>query len=318
MFARRIQLIAILLFVLFLGAPGAYSTAQDFANVQIQTTKVTDNVFMLMGAGGNIGISAGKDCVLMIDTSYAPLTDKIKAAIATVSSKPIQFIVNTHWHQDHTGGNENFAKSGAILLAHENVRKRLSTDQYIEFLKKTISPLPAPALPVITFNEHVTFHLNGDEIYIFHIDKVHTDGDAIVHFKNSNVIHMGDIYFNGMYPFIDLSAGGSINGMIAAVQRILTLCDDNTKIIPGHGPLSDRTGLEAYRKMLTAVRDRINREINAGKNLDAVIASRPTRDFDPAWGNGFLKPDLFVRIVYDSLMKEKSQAQYHRKIELAQ
>jgi len=254
----------------------------------------------------------------MIDTSYAPLTDKIKAAIATFSDKPVHFMVNTHWHQDHTGGNENFAKSGAILVAQENVRKRLSSAQYIPFLKKTISPLPASALPIITFNEHVTFHLNGDEIYIFHIENVHTDGDAIVHFRNSNVIHMGDIYFNGMYPFIDLSAGGSINGMITAVERVLTLCNDNTKIIPGHGPLSEKTGLEAYRKMLVAVRDRVNREIKAGKNLDAIIASRPTRDFDQAWGNGFMKPDLFVRIIYDSLVKDKSQAQCQRKIEIAQ
>jgi len=254
----------------------------------------------------------------VIDASYAPMTDKIKAAIMTVSDKPIQFLVDTHWHQDHTGGNEDFAKSGAILVAQENVRKRLSTEQYIEFLNKTISPLPASALPVITFNEHVTFHLNGDEIYIFHIERAHTDGDAIVHFKNSNVIHMGDIYFNGMYPFIDLSVGGSINGMIAAVVRVLTLCNDNTKIIPGHGPLSNRTGLEAYRKMLVAVRDRVNNEIKAGKNLDAVIASRPTRDLDPVWGNGFLKAELFVRIVYDSLVKDKPRAQYRRNIEFAQ
>ena len=318
MLSRQIKLIPILLFCLFLGSTGAYCAPQDFAGVQIQTVKVADNVFMLTGGGGNICVSAGKDRVFMIDASYAPLTDKIKAAIETFSDKPVQFILNTHWHQDHTGGNENFAKSGAILVAQENVRKRLGAAQYIQFLKKTISPLPASALPIITFNEHVTFHLNGDEIYIFHIEKVHTDGDAIVHFRNSNVIHMGDIYFNGMYPFIDLSAGGSINGMIAAVEQVLTLCNDKTRIIPGHGPLSDRTGLEAYRKMLVSVRDRINREIKAGKNLDSVIASRPTLDFDPAWGNGFLKAEQFVRIVYDSLIKDKSQAQYQRKMEFAQ
>jgi len=317
MLARRIQLIAILVFSFFLGTSGAYSAAQDFANVQIQTMKVGDNVFMLSGGGGNIGVSAGKNCVFMIDASYAPLTDKIKAAIATFSDKPLQFIVNTHWHHDHTGGNENFAKSGAILVAHENVRKRLSTEQYNEFLKKTMSPLPASALPIITFNEHMTFHLNGEEIYIFHIEGVHTDGDAIVHFRKSNVIHMGDIYFNGIYPFIDLSAGGSINGMITAVKQVIMLCNGNTKVIPGHGPLSDKTGLEAYLKMLIAVRDRIDREIKEGKNLDAVIASRPTRDFDPAWGKGFLKPEQFVRIVYNSLVKEKSQVQYHGKIEFA-
>jgi glyoxylase-like metal-dependent hydrolase (beta-lactamase superfamily II) len=306
MFTRQIRLVGILLLVLFMGQTGAYSATQDFANVQIQTEKVADNVFMLSGAGGNIGVSAGKDCVFMIDTSYAPLTNKIKAAIATFSGKSIQYVVNTHLHQDHTGGNENFVKAGAVMVAHENVRKRLSTEQFIKFLKKTIPPLPESALPVITFSQDVTFHLNGNEIFVFHIERAHTDGDAIVHFKKSNVIHMGDIYFNGMYPFIDLSAGGSINGMISAVERVLLLCDQNTKVIPGHGHLSDKSELEEYLKMLVAVRDRITREIKAGKPLDAVIASQPTRDLDPTWGKGFMKPEQFVRIVYDSVVNEKA------------
>ena len=306
MFTRQIRLAGILLLVLFMGQTGAYSATQDFANVQIQTEKVADNVFMLIGAGGNLGVSTGKDCVFIIDTSYAPLTNKIKAAITTVSDKSIQYVVNTHWHQDHIGGNENFVKAGAVVVAHENVHKRLSTEQFIEFLKKTIPPLPESALPVITFSQDLTFHLNGNEIFVFHIERAHTDGDAIVHFKKSNVIHMGDIYFNGMYPFIDLSAGGSINGMISAVKRVLLLCDRNTKVIPGHGHLSDKAELEEYLKMLVAVRDRITREIKAGKPLDAVIASQPTRDLDPAWGKGFMKPEQFVKIVYDSLVNEGS------------
>ena len=306
MFTRQIRLAGVLLLVLFMGQTGAYSATQDFANVQIQTEKVADNVFMLIGAGGNIGVSAGKDCVFMIDTSYASLTNKIKAAIAQISGKPIQYVVNTHWHQDHVGGNENFVKAGATVVAHENVRKRVSTEQFVKLLNKTVPPLPESALPVITFSQDVTFHLNGNEIFIFHIERAHTDGDAIVHFKKSNVIHMGDIYFNGMYPFIDLSAGGSINGMIAAVERILLLCDQNTKVIPGHGHLSDKAELEEYLKMLVAVRDRINREIKAGKPLDAVIASQPTRDLDQVWGKGFMKPEQFVKVVYDSLVNEKS------------
>ena len=307
MLTRQIRLVGILLLVLFMGQTGAYSATQDFANVQIQTEKVTDNIFMLIGAGGNLGVSAGKDCVFMIDTSYAPLTNKIKAAIATVSGKSIQYVVNTHWHQDHVGGNEDFVKAGAVVLAHENVRKRLGTEQFIKLLNKTIPPLPESALPVITFSQDVTFHLNGNEIFIFHIERAHTDGDAIVHFKKSNVIHMGDIYFNGMYPFIDLSAGGSISGMISAVEQVLLLCDRNTKVIPGHGHLSDKAELEEYLKMLVTVRDRITREIKAGKPLDAVIASQPTRDLDPEWGRGFMKPELFVKIVYDSLVKERSR-----------
>jgi len=306
MFTRQIRLAGIVLLVLFMGQTGAYSATQNFANVQIQTEKVADNVFMLTGAGGNIGVSAGKDCVFMIDTSYAPLADKIKAAIATVSGKPIQYVVNTHWHQDHVGGNENFVKAGATVVAHENVRKRVSTEQFVKILNKTVPPLPESALPVITFSQNVTFYLNGNEIFVFHVEPAHTDGDAIVHFKKSNVIHMGDIYFNGMYPFIDLSAGGSINGMIAAVKWILLLCDQNTKVIPGHGHLSNKAELEEYLKRLVAARDRISREIKAGKPLDAVIASQPTRDLDTAWGKGFMKPEQFVKIVYDSLVNEKS------------
>ena len=306
MFTRQIRLAGILLLVLFMGQTGAYSATQDFANVQIQTEKVADNVFMLIGAGGNIGVSAGQDCVFIIDTSYAPLADKIKAAVAAVSGKPIKYVVNTHWHQDHVGGNENFVKAGATVVAHENVRKRVSTEQFVKLLNKTVPPLPASALPVITFSQNVTFYLNGNEIFIFNIKRAHSDGDAIVHFKKSNVIHMGDIYFNGMYPFIDLSAGGSINGMIAAVKRILLLCDQNTKVIPGHGHLSNKAELEEYLKMLVTVRDRIAREIKAGKPLDAVIASQPTRDRDRTWGKGFMKPEQFVKIVYDSLVNEKS------------
>ena len=305
MCARQIRLAGIVLLILFMAQPGAYSATPDFANVQIQTEKVADNVFMLVGAGGNIGVSAGKDCVLMIDTSYAPLADKIKAAIAQVSGKPIQYVVNTHWHQDHVGGNENFVKAGATVVAHENVRKRVSTEQFVKLLNKTVPPLPESALPVITFSQDVTFHLNGNEIFIFHIERAHTDGDAIVHFKKSNVIHMGDIYFNGTYPFIDLSAGGSINGMIAAVKRILLLCDQNTKVMPGHGHLSNKAELQEYLKMLVAVRDRVSSELRAGQPLAAVIASQPTRDFDPVWGKGFMKPEQFVTIVYESLAKKK-------------
>ncbi|MGZ6250320.1 MAG: MBL fold metallo-hydrolase [Syntrophales bacterium] len=307
MFTRQIRLAGIVLLILFIGQTGAYSASQDFTNVQIQTEKVADNVYMLVGAGGNIGVSTGKDCVFMIDTSYAPLADRIKAAIATVSDKPIQYVVNTHWHQDHVGGNEYFAKAGATVVAHDNVRKRVSTEQVVKILNKTVPPLPEPALPVITFSRSVTFYLNGNEIYILNIARAHTDGDAIVHFRKSNVIHMGDIYFNGMYPFIDLSAGGSMNGMIRAVKNILLLCDRDTKVIPGHGHLSNKTELEEYLKMLVAVRDRVSQEIKAGKPLDAVIASQPTRDFDPVWGKGFMKPEQFVTIVYESLASEKSR-----------
>jgi cyclase len=305
MFTNRMKLLVVPLFVVIFLLAGSYSQGQDYSNVRVEAIKVSGNVYMLTGAGGNIGISAGKDGVLMIDASYAPLTEKLKAAIGTFSSKPIRFIVTTQWHQDHTGGNENLAREGAIMVAHENVRKRLGSEQFMEFFNRKIPPMPESALPIITFSRDISFHLNGDDILIFHIAPSHTDGDAIVHFRRSGVIHTGDLYFNGLYPFIDLSAGGSVDGVIAAIKQIIDLCDGNTKVIPGHGPLSDKAGLEAYLKMLVVIRDRIASEIKAGKTLDEVIASKPTRDFDPIWGKGFLKPEQFVKIVYGSLLMKK-------------
>jgi len=305
MFTNRMKLSVVPLFVVLFLFSGSYSEGQDFSNVRVEATKVSGNVYMLTGAGGNIGVSAGKDGVLMIDASYAPLTEKIKVAIGTFNSKPIRFVVTTHCHQDHTGGNENLAREGAIIVAHENVRKRLGSEQFSEFFDRKMPAMPESALPVITFSRDISFHLNEDDILIFHVAPAHTDGDAIVHFKRSGVIHTGDLYFNGLYPFIDLSAGGSVDGVIAAIKQIIDLCDSNTKVIPGHGPLSDKAGLEAYLKMLVVIRDKIANGIKAGKTLDEVIASKPTREFDPIWGKGFLKPEQFVKIVYGSLAKKK-------------
>lgn len=305
MFTNRMKLAAVTLFAVLFLLSGSYSEGQDFSSVQVEAIKVSGNVYMLTGTGGNIGISAGKDCVFMIDASYAPLTEKIKAAIRTFSPKPTKFVVTTHWHQDHTGGNENLSREGAIMVAHENVRKRLGSEQFVGFFNRKIPPMAESALPIITFSQDISFHLNGDDIFIFHVAPAHTDGDAIVHFRQSGVIHTGDIYFNGLYPFIDLSAGGSVDGVIAAVKQLISLCGNNTKVIPGHGPLSDKAGLEAYLKMLVTIRDRIANEIKAGKTLDEVIASKPTRDFDPILGKGFLKPEQFVKIVYGSLLMKR-------------
>jgi glyoxylase-like metal-dependent hydrolase (beta-lactamase superfamily II) len=310
MLVHRIRFVGFLLFILVFVEIGGHSDARDFDKVQIQTQKVTDGIYLLLGRGGNIGVSVGEDSAFMIDDQYAPLTQKIRAAIAAISDNPIQFVINTHWHQDHTNGNENFGKAGAVIVAHENVRKRLSAEQFVEFFKMTVPPLSKSGLPVITFTRDVTFHLNGDETHVFHLEHAHTDGDVVIHFRKSNVIHMGDIYFEGIYPFIDLSAGGSIDGMIEAVGRVLPMIDENTKVIPGHGPLSDRAGLEAYHNMLVAVRDRIYSQIRAGKTLNEVLASKPTRQFDATWGQGFLKPEKFAEIIYDSLIsdgKKKSE-----------
>ncbi len=301
---RRTALGAILV-TLTVPAVASPGRAQDLADVQIQTLDVAPGVYMLVGAGGNIGVSAGRDGVFLIDDQYAPLTEKILAAVRTVSEAPVRFVLNTHWHNDHTGGNENLGEAGALIVAHDNVRARMSVEQFLEAFDRRYPPAPESALPVVTFSEAVTFHLNGDEIHAFHVVDAHTDGDAIIHFRKANAVHMGDAYFNGLYPFIDVGSGGSIDGTIAAVDAVLALIDDETRVIPGHGPLSNKAELVAYRDMLAGVRERIAAEIAQGKTVDAVIAAQPTAAYDASWGKGFLNPENFTRIVYADLTRNK-------------
>lgn len=279
----------------------APARAQEPSAVAIKTVPVAGSVSMLEGQGGNLGVSAGPDGLFMIDDQYAVMTDNIKKALAAIGQQPLRFIVNTHWHGDHTGGNENFGKTGAVIVAHDNVRKRMSTEQFMKAFSKTVPPSPAIALPVVTFADAVTFHLNGDDISVFHVAPAHTDGDSVVIFKKANVIHTGDVFFNGIYPFIDVSSGGSINGTIEAAERIVNLADEKTKIIPGHGPLADKAALKVYRDMLATVRDRVTAAIKDGKTLEQVQMMKPTADLDAVWGKGFLKPEQFVMIVYSSL-----------------
>ena len=278
-------------------ASGAQAQQRD---VQIQTIEVASGLYMLVGGGGNIGVSVGEDGVFLVDDQYAPLTDKILAAIRELSDRPVRFVINTHWHGDHTGGNENLGKAGAIIVAHDNVRKRLSMAQVLEVFDAEYPARPKVALPVITFAEALTFHLNGYELHAFHVENAHTDGDAIIVFRDANVVHMGDTYFSDRYPFIDVEHGGTIGGMIAAVNLVLGMVDDDTKIIPGHGPLSNKMNLTAYRDMLVGVRERVLAEIESGKTLDAAIAANPTAEFDAEWGDRF-PPDVFTRLVYTDL-----------------
>lgn len=278
--------------------------AQDFDQVQIKTVKVANGVYMLMGSGGNIGVLRGADGVFMIDDQYAPLTEKIKAAISEFCDQPVRFVINTHWHDDHVGGNEKLGEAGAVIVAHENVRQRMSTEQVVEFFGANVPPAPKAALPIITFTRDVNFHLNGHEMHVFHVENAHTDGDVVIHFRKANVVHTGDIYFAGAYPFIDLSSGGSIDGIIAAASRILSMIDDTTKVIPGHGSLSNREEMQSYLAMLTSVRDRISQHISTGKTLEDVLAAKHTQEYDADWGNGFIKPDQFVTILYKDLSKD--------------
>jgi glyoxylase-like metal-dependent hydrolase (beta-lactamase superfamily II) len=288
-----------LLLLLALATP---STAQD--EVTIETHDLGSGIYALTGRGGNIGLCVGEDGAFLIDDQYAPLTEKILAAIAELTDQPVKFVVNTHWHGDHTGGNENLGKAGAVLMAHENVRVRMSTDQFSEFFNDTRPASPETALPVITFTDAVTFYFNDEEIHVFHVENAHTDGDAIVHFKNANVIHMGDLFFNGLYPFIDIESGGSAKGVLAAVDLVLARADEETKIVPGHGPpVSDRGELRAYRDMLATIVGRIEEAIAQGKSMDEIKAGNPTSEWDEVWGKAWLTADQMVEILYADLTR---------------
>ena len=282
----------------------AASAQQDFSKVEIQTEKLADTVYMMTGAGGNLGLSVGEDAVFVIDDQFAPLTPKIQAEIAKLTDKPVKFLLNTHWHFDHVGGNENLGKAGALIFAHENVRKRMSTEQFMEFFGMKTKPEPKVALPVVSFTRDLAFHLNGDEIRVFHVARAHTDGDSIIHFSKSDVIHMGDSFFNKLYPFIDTSSGGTVEGVLAAVDRVLKMAGDKTRIIPGHGPLASKADLKAYRDMLAAVSGNIRGQVKARKTLEQVVASKPTAKYDDVWGKGFLPPEKFVSMLYGNLKKK--------------
>ena len=280
--------------------PTSSAIAQPEA-VEFETQAITDNIHVLLGGGGNVGVFTGDDGVFLIDDSLAPATEQLLAAVAEISDSPIEYVINTHWHFDHTGGNEALGETGTLIVAHDNVRERMSVDVFIESINQEFPASPDIALPVITFSDAVTFHINDEAVSVFHIKNAHTDGDAIVHFPEANVIHMGDTYFNGFYPFIDLESGGSLDGTIAAADQLLGLADRDTTIIPGHGPLSNVAQLEVYRNMLVDVRDRASEAIDEGMTLEEFLASDPTADLDEAWGGGFMDPEAFQTIVYTDL-----------------
>ncbi|MEO0616479.1 MAG: MBL fold metallo-hydrolase [Pseudomonadota bacterium] len=285
---------------LALAAAQPAAAQNPMENVEITVLPVGDGLYMLMGRGGNLGLSVGDDATFLIDDQFAPLTDKIVAAVATVTDRPIDYVLNTHWHFDHTGGNENLGDS-TVIMAHDNVRKRMAEGQFLEAFQMQIDPAPEVALPVLTFNDTLTLHVNGLTIHGFHVEHAHTDGDTLVHFEEANVVHMGDTFFNGIYPFVDLESGGDVEGMIEAVDAVLALADNETKIIPGHGPLADRKVLMGYRAMLAGVRDNVAKGIAEDMSLEEIQAMKPSALFDAEFGDGFVPPDRFVAAVYGSL-----------------
>lgn len=277
-------------------------TAQtDFSKVEIKVTKVAGNVYMLEGSGGNIGVSVGDDGILIVDDQFAPLADKIRAALKGIADKKLRFILNTHWHGDHTGGNVAFGPE-APVIAHDNVRKRMAVEQKSEFFKRTTPASPKEALPVITFNQNLTVHFNGEEIRAIHFPQGHTDGDSVIFFVSSNVVHLGDDFFAGRFPFVDLESGGSVEGLTKNIGEIITKIPAGAKLIPGHGPLSGIEDLMNYHNMLVTTSDIVRAKIKAGKTLEQ-IKSEGLPETWKSWGTGFIKTDLWLEIVYRSATK---------------
>ncbi len=292
---------ALLALLAVLGAAAPATAQQNLDTVRVTVQPVAGNVHVLFGSGGNMALLAGDDGAVLVDDQYAPLRERIRAAVATVSRTPVRFVINTHVHGDHTGGNENFGRTGAVIVAHDNVRTRLSAEQFNARLNRRTPAAPRGALPIVSFSESVTFHLNGDSVRVVHLPPAHTDGDAYIHFTRANVIHTGDVFNNGAYPLVDTYSGGSIDGYITAIDAVLAVADDRTRIIPGHGPVATRADLVEYRRVVATIRDRVLALVRAGKSLTEAAAAKPTAEFDDRWGKGFVTPDFLLDVVYNDL-----------------
>ena len=271
---------------------------RDWSKVEIKATPVAGTVYMLEGAGGNIGVTIGEDGIVIIDDQFAPLAPKIKDAVAGLSDKPVKFVLNTHWHGDHTGGNEYFGEI-APLVSHDNVRKRLAEGMDTESRKTP--PAPPEALPILTFNDRLTIHLNGEEVRAIHLPHAHTDGDAVIWFTDSNVLHMGDVLFSGLFPFIDIDSGGSVDGVLAAFDEVVATVPADVKIIAGHGPLSTIADIRKSKEMIIATREIIRKALSEGRTADQMKEEKILADFE-AWNWSFITTERWI----DTLVRDLS------------
>jgi glyoxylase-like metal-dependent hydrolase (beta-lactamase superfamily II) len=288
-------------FVLF----GVFALAQqnDFSKVQIKVQKVAGTVYMLQGAGGNIGVSVGEDGIVIVDDQFAPLADKIQAALKGITDKPVRFVLNTHWHGDHVGGNEYFGQH-ATIIAQDNVRKRMEEGGTV--LGNAVKPYPKGALPIITFEHDTTVHLNGEDIRALHITAGHTDGDSIIFFPQSNVVHMGDDFVTYGFPFIDLESGGSVKGMIQSVETAIAKLPPDVKVIPGHGNLSTLADVRNFTQMLRETSAIVQKGIDQGKTLDQLQQEKVLAAYDKKWGGQFVTTDKFIETLYNDLTGKKT------------
>ncbi|HTK13834.1 MAG TPA: MBL fold metallo-hydrolase [Xanthobacteraceae bacterium] len=284
----------------------APAPARDFSKVEIKSTDLGHNTYMLQGEGGNITIAVGGDGIIMVDGEFAPLHDKIKAAIEAISKKPIKYLVNTHFHGDHTGGNVPFSKDGTVVVTNANVKKRLAAGTTNGLTGAKTQPAPEAALPAKTYTSKMTLKVKGRTAKLAHVANAHTDGDTYIWFAKANVLSTGDTFTNGLYPNIDFANGGNIKGMIAATGTYLKMINDKTKIVPGHGPLGDKAALIAYRKMLTTARDRMAKLVAEGKSEDEVVAAKPFADLDAKWAQSEQRSKNFMRVVYNSLKPKQA------------
>jgi glyoxylase-like metal-dependent hydrolase (beta-lactamase superfamily II) len=297
----KTKMISVLACALVLGAPAL--AQQDFSSVQIQTSQVAEDLYLLVGQGGNIALSTGDDGAFIVDTQFAPLSEKIQAAVTAAGGGTVEFVVNTHWHGDHSGGNVNFGGAGATIMAHDNVQVRMSTDQVSGLSGEAIPASPPAAIPVVTYPSRMTFHWNGDTVDLIHIPNAHTDGDTVVHFTNLNAFHMGDTYVNGGYPFVDVGSAGTLDGIIAAGEKVLSLSDAGTKIIPGHGALATPEDLRAWIETLATIRDRLKALIDQERTEDEVVAANPTSEWNATLGAGFMNGETFTRLAYQGMTR---------------